>query len=608
MSPDDTNTINAGNRGGKGMTVANRSLPRAAAIAIAVFVLVAGAIGAGTASAAKHHHGKTHHPAGAVKLPKSKLRHVKGTVCGQLGKKWVPGSIVGGYFISDSKQAHNYAILAKHSKGKAKGKAKATSKKFAKRAKARSKACAAAGGGRGGNHGTPGGGGGAPLRFNLQDAVGLALKGTSPGGTTSNLQTQAMGPRATASSSPSEETGSNLETVGASGQVSDAVTSGTAKIEKFLVGPDGKLYVIFATGGVNLENSGGSSTTGEQRCILAQVDPATGIPTCIDSSMTQIFTNVSSSAGGPINPPVQFDASGAIYYAGSTNGGGLALRKWSNGTTKDLVAPSGISIREFLVMPDGTVFITGITQSNNTQWTRRIAPDGSLHSVLGTMVYFMARYPDSKAYFGIFQIGGPFGVDSYDAATEGLASQWWIADSEAVGPPSGGEVNDTKSICGSSSSVSFTVRSNFCPGGSYISQSITTAEGKVFAFPDGQGTPIAMQYYPTVAIVPTAVSRVSVAAAKGNDLLLAGTDSSGDQILTEYDPASEAETQLLGPPTTADQYEIFHMSYLEEGNKILFDGQRFSDNQYVIGEYDLATHTVNVVASSTAKWQDLQGL
>jgi hypothetical protein len=576
-----------------------------AAFALIALVAVALLSGAPASAAGHRHHGKRKlHPAGAVKLPKSRVRHVKGVTCGELHKKWVPGTIVHGYFLSDSQQAHNFGVLAKHAKGKSKAADTKLSKKFAKRAKARLGVCGK--GPSGGNRDSTNPG--KPLRFNFNGAIGLALRGSSAGGTTSRLnqpQTRAVGSSATASAGV--ETGSNLETIGANGQVGDAVTSGKATIEKTLVGPDGKVYVVFGLGGADLENTGGSSAPGAQRCILAQVDPATGVPSCIDSSLTRIFANIWSSAGAPINPPVQFDASGAIYYAGSTSGGTLTVRKWSNGATKDLIAPSGISIREFLVMPDGTVFITGLTQANNAQWTRRIAPDGSLHPLLDHWAYFMARYPDGKPYFGVFPIGATAGVDSYDGATGQLASTWWIANSEGFEPPSGGEANDSKSICGPSSTVPFTVKSNFCPG-SYISQSITTGGGKVFAIADAQGTGVAMQYYPNLAIVPTAVGHVSVAAAKGNDLLLSGSDSSGDQILTDYDPSSETETQLLGPPATADQYEIFHMSYLEEGNKILFDGQRFSDNQYVIGEYDLNTHQVNVVASSTSKWADLQGL
>jgi hypothetical protein len=579
-------------------------LAQRAAFALIALVAVALVPAAAASTAGHRHHGKAkHHPAGAVKLPKSKVRHVKGVTCGELRKKWVPGTIVGGYFISDAQQAHNYRVRAKHAKGKAKAADTKASKKFAKRAKSRLGVC-----GKGASGGRPGGANpGKPLRFNLNGAIGLALKGSSPGGTTNALSRLHARAAASSATSPAGEgTGSNLQTIGANGQVADAVTSGKATIEKTLVGPDGKVYVVFGLGGVNLENTEGSASGG-QRCVLAQVDPATGVPSCIDSSLTRISGNISSSFGGPINPPIQFDAGGAIYYAGSTNSGAFTFRKWSNGTTRDLIAPSGISIREFLVMPDGTVFITGITQANNSQWTRRIAPDGSLHPLLDHWAYFMARYPDGKPYFGVFPIGATSGVDSYDEATGQLASQWWIANSEGYEPPSGGEVNDSKSICGPSSTVPFTVKSNFCPG-SYISQSITTGDGRVFAIADAQGTGVAMQYYPTLAIVPTAVGHVSVAGVRGNDLLLAGTDSSGDQILTEYDPSSETETQLLGPPATADQYEIFHMSYLEEGNKILFDGQRFSDNQYVIGEYDLNTHQVNVVASSTSKWADLQGL
>jgi hypothetical protein len=40
--------------------------------------------------------------------------------------------------------------------------------------------------------------------------------------------------------------------------------------------------------------------------------------------------------------------------------------------------------------------------------------------------------------------------------------------------------------------------------------------------------------------------------------------------------------------------------------KILFDGLRFADNKYVIGEVDLSTQVVTVVNTAAVKLADLQ--
>jgi hypothetical protein len=43
-----------------------------------------------------------------------------------------------------------------------------------------------------------------------------------------------------------------------------------------------------------------------------------------------------------------------------------------------------------------------------------------------------------------------------------------------------------------------------------------------------------------------------------------------------------------------------------ETNKVMFDGLRFADNNYVLGSIDLGTHQVRTVATSSVKWADLQ--
>src|SRR6516164_9581144 len=75
-------------------------------------LLASGLTAAAQAAAPKHH------PAGAIKLPKSSVKHVSGVVCGKVGGRWIPGTVVSSrYFLSDTQQAQNYRALARHARG-----------------------------------------------------------------------------------------------------------------------------------------------------------------------------------------------------------------------------------------------------------------------------------------------------------------------------------------------------------------------------------------------------------------------------------------------------------------------------------------------------------
>jgi hypothetical protein len=138
--------------------------------------------------------------------------------------------------------------------------------------------------------------------------------------------------RALATASVATAPGSNLEAISATGQVSGAVSSGSATVSRFLIAPNGKLYVLFSQR-VDLADT--SQTYTPSGCLLAEVNPSTGIPTCIDSSLSMI--NWPNQGQGARNPPIQFDSSGAIYYSGYANGGSTVLRKYLNGATTDLI-------------------------------------------------------------------------------------------------------------------------------------------------------------------------------------------------------------------------------------------------------------------------------
>lgn len=86
-------------------------------------------------------------------------------------------------------------------------------------------------------------------------------------------------------------------------------------------------------------------------CLLAEVAAATGVPTCIDSSLDYINWMQRR------NPAIQFDASGAIYYQGMASGRSV-LRRYKDGYTSDLINDN-VMLYDFLVRPEGSVVVAG---------------------------------------------------------------------------------------------------------------------------------------------------------------------------------------------------------------------------------------------------------
>lgn len=147
----------------------------------------------------------------------------------------------------------------------------------------------------------PGGASTTGLKFDLKNAMGLTLK--SPVSSTSVRK---------------QGTGSNLQTVDSAGNTTDAVTSGSASISRFLIAPNDKLYVVFS-------KSTSIGPGGADPCILAEVARDTGVPVCIESDVNFRFiaagqskNKFSSGVTGFRNlvNDFQFDSDGAIYYMG----------------------------------------------------------------------------------------------------------------------------------------------------------------------------------------------------------------------------------------------------------------------------------------------------
>jgi hypothetical protein len=423
------------------------------------------------------------------------------------------------------------------------------------------------------------------LRFGLTGATGLALK--SSASISASRYGSAVGQSAT---------GSNLLAVNAAGQTQDAVISGAANVGAFLIAPNNKLYVIFQSK-TNLTN-----TTVPGDCLLAEVDPASGNPKCIENSVDYIEnkSKTGNPGGWEGNPTIQFDSSGAIYYVGRNSNGNVRLRKYAAGTATDLINDN-IYLNDWLVLPDGRVIITGSTTSTNAQWVRRISSAGGLKTLAsGATSNFMRIFPDGNVYLGLWNTGN-LGVRRYLTNLDQVETKYWINSSN--GSEVGAEwYNNALPFCDDNTKL--TTNAAFCGSyGSYATQVFRTTDGNAFAVAGWGASGLLMQYFPTLAKPVTSVIKVSASQPILTNVVLAGLNAANENILTLYNTSNSVETTLIG---SSNEIEIYRINYVASTNRIMFDGLRFADNKYVIGQVDLNTMTVSASQTGTGKLVDFQ--
>jgi hypothetical protein len=112
-----------------------------------------------------------------------------------------------------------------------------------------------------------------------------------------------------------------------------------------------------------------------------------------------------------------------------------------------------------------------------------------------------------------------------------------------------------------------------------------------------------VQYFPNVVGASTSVKNVGVMEPALSSLILTGTNSAGLNITTLYDTSSDTE-QVLIPDS--NEIEVYHLNYVASTNKVMFDGLRFSDNKYVIGQVDLGTKVISASQTGSLKLLDFQ--
>lgn len=514
----------------------------------------------------------TTRPAGGVKLTAATRQKIGKLTCGRVKGIWLPGSTVSGWFVTYQQQhvtAFKAAKKAKGAKRKALKRTAATRKRQAQELYAwcapfntrpNTGAQQTAPSPYYGPYTQPTAD---PVRVDVSGAIGLTLRGGAI----------------------SQPNVSNLDALSRTGTLRDAVVSGNATVSQFLIAPDGSVYVLFASP-VMLDVNAPSSL-----CVLARVVQGSTVPTCIDPGLYAVQWYDTSGAR---NPGIQFDASGGVYYLGYGQNG-TVLRRFSGGTTTNLITDNA-DISDFLVLPDGRVLLSGSTRNTQAQWTRQLSTAGALSSLRAAQSTFMRRFPDGNVYLGVQDSQGT-GVLRYDSATSAIEPTAWIARSSYGGPVAH---HDLSPICDGS----WDRFQGLCnSSGATISRVFTMADDRVFVLAGYSPGMMLAEYFPGLSVPDAAITRATGGASNGREIVLSGLDAAGKNVLGAHDATTGEDRQLIGPD---GEIEIYHLDFTADGTTVLFDGLRFADNRYVIGQVDLATGVITAATPTQTKLAGLQ--
>ncbi len=398
---------------------------------------------------------------------------------------------------------------------------------------------------------------GVPLRFGVSTAIGIALNSSNGSGSSSSSAVSTSAGSSCIRRSTRQAADSGIRAVLADGALRDAVVSGFATVKYAVISPAGRLYVVFQSR-VDLENSGQGiySSTG---CVIAEVDRATGVPACVDDNIQ--YVNAWSWNG---RFPIQFDASGGVYYSGSKQdgccGSTTVLRRAKNGVLTDLTNGQ-INVEDFYVTPAGEVFISGFTQATSARFVRKIGLSGSISSFSGGTNWL--PFPDGNVY-----MNGSGCINQYNVSTFTVATDW---------------------LCGYS--LPQANRFGVTTGGEAF---IGVSTGDVARVYPGPG-----------ATFPTGLSSLTIMRTSGTKVYLAGTAGT-EETLVQFDATTRGATVLSnGSVGGQGEIEYYHL-IAETSGDVVFDGLRFHDNTYVIGRINGTSGAVTILNTASGRLTDFQ--
>lgn len=412
------------------------------------------------------------------------------------------------------------------------------------------------------------------IRFDISDAVAV-------------LKVNDVATSAATGQTNSFSGNGNLRKLTTGGQVVNLFSSGSINVSSFYAAPDGTLYLILSEP-VFVDDS---------RCILLKLTDDNEYE-CLDGELQSVksFTEYPTD-------PIQFDDAGNVYYMGITTGAEEVLRMIDAETHEvSEIINSNITVRQFLVHGNGMVYLSGMTNSTDTNFFRRLLPDGSLETLMTEVaVVSLFDMPDGNVYAG--EWGSVYGI--MKVLDDGISGTRHIGYSNINGQPVPAEfyVDDNAfDTCADGAREDY---EDFCAmGGTSISSYYQTPNDKYFVVAgSGDGASL-WQYWPTVKPVDNSVYRPTIVAGVESSLIIAGYDQSYLNKLIMYDTADESEMDLLA----GEDIEIYHFIYSPTSETIFFDGLRFSDNNYVVGSIDLSDNNRMTVLDSGTTYDDMQVL
>lgn len=358
-----------------------------------------------------------------------------------------------------------------------------------------------------------------------------------------------------------------------------AAGSATPSVRDFHSAPNGKFYVVFSS--MTILVSGG------RYCVFAEVNLDTGIPTCVDEEMSSVSMGMGYSFGSSANgnPTIQFDDAGNVYYSGQANSGsfGFTLRKKVGSTVSTLVNDN-ITVRDFLVLGDGSILLSGSTTSTQSWWIRKLSPSGAITTLVnGAQANFLRKFADGNIYYGVMATGPGTSSAVYRyLVTDGKVDDMaWIATAW-----SGAAIasrNDVSVVC-QQHVGNTTVWSTFCQlSGAHVKNSFNLGNTTTIAIAGGVGmqSTTLMQYYPTVQKEPTVVQNITLAYQAGSKIVLAGLDAAAKNIITVVDPTTHQEVVIFDG---SNEVEVYSIGFVPSTGKVMFNGLSFATGKIIVGD------------------------
>ncbi len=325
------------------------------------------------------------------------------------------------------------------------------------------------------------------------------------------------------------------------------------------------------------------------QCAFVRVREATGVPECVDATVRSVTE-------------IQFDNTGGVYYRGVSNGSQATLRRYKDGSVRDLITANA-TISRYAVMTDGSVVMAG-NSTGGSAWTRRLSPTLELSNIFpDAAASWLALFPDGNVYFGV-STNQQWGIYRFMADSKTLdptpwvnsrwdrnASGYFVLAPGADGPCKAQAVRDR--------------HPNVCNGGfaTNVGNLTITQGGVVYALASNGGGGDLVQLWPEFKLANTSVTGITKMTAADSSFVLAGTNATGQNITVVFDPTTESDRVLI---PAASQTEIYNLAYSASTGEVFFDGLRFSNNTYVVGKVNVSSGAITYLGTTLTSFSDFQ--